>query len=110
MMGHLGAHMEIPGYLSVYVAEADGHPACAGWVYFYADSPFAELYGGSTVAQYRRRGLCYCGVGGTCKRHVRVAVGISPFNASPMSRPIAAKLGFEFLTFGHDYDWDLPTE
>jgi hypothetical protein len=110
MTGRLGAHMEIPGYLRVYVAEADGHPACAGWVYFTADSPFAELYGGSTVAQYRRRGLYSAVLAARVQAARARGCRYLTINASPTSRPIAAKHGFEFLTFGHDYDWDLPTE
>ncbi len=52
----LGSHMEIPGYLSVFVGYVDGNPVAAGWTYYNKGS-FAGLWGGSTVAAYRGRGL-----------------------------------------------------
>ena len=52
----LGQAMNIPGYLSVYVAYVGETPACAGWTYFY-EGQFAGLWGGSTLAAYRGQGL-----------------------------------------------------
>lgn len=56
----LGDHLEIPGYLSVYVVSLEGQPACAGWVYYHAHSQFASLWGGSTVPAYRGRAVQRC--------------------------------------------------
>ena len=53
----LGDHLGIPGYLSVYVAYVDDVPACAAWICFQPGSQFGGLWGGSTVAAYRGRGL-----------------------------------------------------
>jgi hypothetical protein len=48
MTDRLGSHLDIPGYLSLFVAYVDDQPACAGWTYFHPHSPFAGLWGGSS--------------------------------------------------------------
>ena len=54
----LGAHLEVPGYLNVYVAYIDDEPAATGWIYFHPGSDhFASIWGGSTVDKFRERGL-----------------------------------------------------
>ena len=46
-----------PDHLSVYVAYADNVPVACGWIRFPEASPFASLWGGSTVPELRNRGL-----------------------------------------------------
>lgn len=70
----LGDHLEIPGYLSIYVAYAEGQPACSGWIYFHENSHFASLWGGSTVPDYRRRGSTLPFSPPACKRPSGAAI------------------------------------
>jgi len=103
----LGDHLEIPGYLNVYVAYAEGEPACAGWVYFLPNSQFASLWGGSTVAALRGRGLY------TALLQMRVQAARArgyrylTIDAGDMSRPIVARHGFEELTMATSYNWPV---
>ena len=102
----LGSHLEVPGYVSVYVAYREAQPACSGWVYFHPNSQFADLFGGATVSEHRRRGLY------TAVLAIRVQEAISrgyrfvTTGASPESQPILAKNGFRLLTYAHAYEWE----
>lgn len=101
----VSGHMDIPGYLSLYVAYVDEQPACSGWTYFHAHSQFASLFGGATVAAYRQRGLY------TAVLAVRVQEAIArgcrylTTGASPMSQPILGQNGFEVLTYAYALEW-----
>lgn len=101
----LGDHLEIPGYLSVYVAYVEGQPACAGWIYFYPGSHFAGLWGGSTVAEYRKRGLYTAVLATRVQEAIRRGYRYLTIDASPMSRPIVARHGFHLLTMCHSRRW-----
>lgn len=101
----LGQHMQIPGYMSVYVAYAGGQPACCGWVTFQPNSQFATLWGGSTVPAYRRRGLYTAVLAARVQESLRRGCRYLAIDASPMSRPIVARHGFRLLTYAHDCEW-----
>jgi hypothetical protein len=101
----LGAHLEIPGYLEVYVAEVEGQPATAGWVYFPPGSQFGGLWGGSTVAAFRGRGLYQAVLAARVQAARRRGCRFLYIDASPMSRPIVARHGFEQLTTMQWFEW-----
>jgi len=101
----LGDHLEVPGYLSVYVAYVDGQPACSGWVYYHANSQFASLWGGSTVPDYRKRGLYTALLATRAQEAVRRGYRFLTIDASPMSHPIVAQHGFRLLTYAHACEW-----
>jgi hypothetical protein len=105
MRQRMGDHMEIAGYLSIFVAYVDQQPACVGWTYFHPNSQFAGLWGGSTLPEFRKRGL-YTAV---LAARVREAIGrgyrFLTIEASPMSRPIVAAHGFQLLTMTSSYGW-----
>jgi hypothetical protein len=105
MRQRLGDHLEIPGYLSVYVAYADGQPACAAWTYFYPNSHFAGLWGGSTVAGQRGRGLYTATLLARAQEAARRGVRFLMVDTTEMSRPIVAKHGFEPLAEKWTWDW-----
>jgi GNAT superfamily N-acetyltransferase len=101
----LGDHLEIPGYLQIYVAYVDDQPTCTGWVYFHEQSDFADLWGGSTVPAYRQCGL-YTAVLATRVQAARArGYRYLTIDAGPMSRPIVAKHGFQLLTYAHTCEW-----
>jgi GNAT superfamily N-acetyltransferase len=97
-----------PDGLSVYLARLDGQVASAAWVYFHHGSHFASLWGGATLPQYRRRGL-YTGLLAARAREARDrGFSLLYVDASPMSRPILEKHGFELLGFSYPCVWNAP--
>ncbi len=100
----MGLHLQIPGYLSLYAAYVDGQPASIAWTYFPGRN-FATLFGGTTLAEYRNRGLY------TSLLHLRIkeirerGYPFAVVDAGPMSRSIVAKHGFQHLTTVYDFEW-----
>ena len=108
MYKRLGGHMAIPGYLSVYVAYVADRPAAAGWIYFYGGH-FAGLWGGSTLAEFRGRGL-YTALLSARVREARARrVPYLTIDAGDMSRPIVARHGFEVITYATSCEWIQAT-
>ncbi len=101
----LGADLATPGYLSVYTAYVDGQPACAGWIYFHANGKFADLWGGSTLSEYRGRGLYTAVLAARVQEAVARGYQFVTIDASPMSRPIVARHGFRLLTMAWACKW-----
>lgn len=83
-----------PEHISIYIAYAGELPVACGWIYFPTESPFASLWGGSTLAEHRKQGFY------TALLAVRVQEAIArgrqylTIDASPMSRPIVERFGF----------------
>jgi hypothetical protein len=101
----LGAHLNIPGYLNVYVSYTEGQPACTGWIYFPENSQFASLWGGSTVPEYRGRGLYTAILAARVQEAIRRGRRFLVIDTSPMSQPIVARHGFRLLTVAHACEW-----
>jgi GNAT superfamily N-acetyltransferase len=87
-----------PNSLSIYVGYVDGHPASCGWVRFAPGSTFAGLWAGSTILQYRGRGLYRALVAARAREARARGVGFLNVDASAMSRPILERLGFQCIT------------
>jgi len=88
----------IPEQLSVYVGYVEGVAACAGWIYFRPNRQFASLWGGSTLAAFRRRGLYTSLLAARMDEARERGVRFLTIDARSMSRPIAQKFGFVVLT------------
>ncbi|HLO34062.1 MAG TPA: hypothetical protein VK249_33260 [Anaerolineales bacterium] len=100
----LGAHLQVPGYLSVYVAYVEDQPASLAWTYF-PRGHFATLFAGSTIAEYRKQGL-YTSLLATRLKEIRErGYPFAVVETGAMSRPIVAKYGFQHLTTVYDYEW-----
>ncbi len=99
----LGSHLKLPEYLNVYIVYAGGRPACAGWIYFHPRSHFAGLWGGSTVAEHRQKGLYTALLALRVQEAIRRGYRYLTINASEMSRPIVSKYGFELLANEYSY-------
>lgn len=100
----LGGHLNLPGYLSIYVAYVDDRPASVAWTYFPAGR-FALLFAGSTIATFRNQGL-YTGLLSTRLEEIRKReYYIAVVEAGSMSKPIVAKRGFRHLTTLFDYEY-----
>ncbi len=97
----LGGHLEIPGYVNVYVAYAEGQPACTAWVYFNPNGVFADLWGGSTLPAYRQRGLYMALLRVRVQAARQRGYRYLTVDAGPMSRPILERHGFRLLDIAH---------
>jgi hypothetical protein len=105
----LDPHLDVPDYQNIYVANIDEQPACTGWIYFHPKSQFAGLFGGATVSEYRQRGLYTEILAARVQEATRRGYRFLTTGASPMSRPLLAKNGFQLLTYAHAYEWgEIP--
>ncbi|MEH6452675.1 MAG: GNAT family N-acetyltransferase [Psychromonas sp.] len=102
----LGLKTQSPKSISIYVVYVDGKPVTSAWIIFNLDSPFASIWGGSTVEKYRGRGY-YCKL-----LNKRIAEAKSrgkkflSIDASDMSKGIVEKHGFKLIakTVGYVYE------
>lgn len=101
----LGGDMVKEGYLSVYVAYVNDVPASTAWIYFYPDSSFAGLWGGSTRAINRRLGLYSALLAARVQEASERGTRYLTIDASEMSRPIVARHGFRLLARAHGCQW-----
>lgn len=106
MRKRMGDHLDIPGFLSIYVAYADDEPGCAGWTYFYPNGHFAGLWGGSTVPDLRNRGLYTALLATRAQEALQRGYQFLYLDASEMSRPIVKKYGFQMLTTTTAYEYE----
>jgi len=88
---------ETPERMSAWVAYAEGRPVCAARVDFPERSPFASLWGGATLEGYRGRGIYTAVLAARAREAIGRGYRFLTIDASPMSRPIVAKLGFRLL-------------
>jgi len=101
----LGDHLELPGYLSVYVAYIHEKPVSTGWIYFHPHNPFATLNGGATIPEYRQRGLYTALVNTRLREAQERGYRFISTGASPFSRPILEQNGFYLLTVAYSMRW-----
>jgi hypothetical protein len=100
----LGAHLQIPGYLSVYIAYFEDQPASIAWTYF-PRGHFATLFAGSTLPAFRNHGLYSSLLAIRVQEIRRRGYSFAVVETGSMSRPIVAKHGFQHLTTVYDYEW-----
>jgi GNAT superfamily N-acetyltransferase len=98
-----------PAAISVYVADAGGEIVCAGWVRFTEGTEFASLWGGSTLAQWRRKGIYRAMVARRAELAAERGYAYLQVDASPDSRPILERLGLRVLTTTTPYVWTPPS-
>ena len=105
-----GALGNYPQQMSVYAAYTDELPVSAAWIYFPEGSQFASLWGGSTVSGFRKQGL-YTALLAVRAQEARARrVRYLTVDASPMSRPILEKYGFDLLAFSYPCKWKVETQ
>jgi GNAT superfamily N-acetyltransferase len=98
---------EYPDRISLYVAYVDGEPAAAGWIEFYPSKPIAGLWGGSTRAAFRGRGLYTALLARRAQEALQRGVSYLTVDASPMSRPILERLGFQLAAISNPCTWQV---
>jgi hypothetical protein len=101
---------EDPPHMSIYLATVNGEPACTAWIHFPQNSPFASLFGGSTVAAYRRQGVYAAVLAARAQEARQRGVRYLTVDASRMSRPILEKYGFELIGWSNPCKWKSKKE
>ncbi|HEY4462385.1 MAG TPA: GNAT family N-acetyltransferase [Streptosporangiaceae bacterium] len=106
----IGRIAAAPDGIAILAAEAGGEVVSAGWLAFFgpgADS-FARLLGGSTLPQWRGRGIYRALVAARAQRAAARSVKYLQVGASNDSAPILRRLGFRAVTTTTDYVWTPP--
>jgi hypothetical protein len=98
-----------PEQMSVYVAYINEQPVSAAWIYFPKHSQFASLWGGSTVSAFRKQGLYTALLAIRAQEAKSRQVKFLTVDASPMSRPILEKMGFEMIAYSYPCKWQLKS-
>jgi GNAT superfamily N-acetyltransferase len=89
-------------HLSLYGAYVDGRIVSAAWMYLHEGTPFASLWGGSTLADYRKRGYYSSLLAIRARVASEKGYPLLIVDASSMSKPILEKHGF------HCYGYSTP--
>jgi GNAT superfamily N-acetyltransferase len=93
------------GGLAVFVAEADGVVVSAGWVRFPSGTEFATFWGGSTLPEWRGRGIYRALVFRRAQLAAERGRRYVEVDASDDSRPILERLGFRPVTQTRPFVW-----
>lgn len=96
---------EQPDRTRIYVAYADGTPVSSGRLNLDPFSSFASLWGGTTLKEYRGRGLYTALVAIRAREAREHGARFLTVDARPMSRPILERIGFQLLTFANALHW-----
>jgi GNAT superfamily N-acetyltransferase len=98
-----------PHEVVVLVAEIDGRVISAAWLVCQPGTDFAGLWGGSTVREWRRRGIYRALVARRAQLACARGVRYLQVDASDDSKPILLKLGFRAVTTTTPYVWTPST-
>lgn len=94
-----------PDEIAVFVAEAGGEVVAAAWLVFRTGTEFAGLWGGSTLAAWRGRGIYRALVATRAQLAVARGTRFLQVDASDDSAPILRRLGFHAVTTTTPYVW-----
>ena len=91
-----------PTALTIMVAETDeeagGEVVSAGWIRYLAGTEFVTLWGGSTLPEWRRRGIYRALVAQRARLAQARGYTLMQVDASDDSRPILERLGLVAVT------------
>ncbi|MCW3815413.1 GNAT family N-acetyltransferase [Micromonospora sp. DR5-3] len=87
-----------PQSITVVVAEADGVVVSAGWVRYLRDTSFATLWGGSTLPEWRKKGIYRALVANRARLAEQRGKTLVQVDCSPDSRPVLERLGLVAVT------------
>ncbi|MCQ1060079.1 GNAT family N-acetyltransferase [Photobacterium sp. ZSDE20] len=94
----LNVKTQSPDEISIYVVYDDGKPVTSAWIVFNGDSPFAGIWGGSTIPGYRGRGHYSLLLNKRINEAKARGKQYLIIDASEMSRPIVEKHGFVLIS------------
>jgi len=95
-----------PDSIAIFIAYAGTKPVSTGWIRFHGRRAFATLWGGSTLAAYRSRGIYRRLVALLAALARARGVRYLAVEASDDSRPILERNGFQALTVIDSYVWN----
>lgn len=95
---------EEPERMSMWLVYVDGVPVCSARIDFPEKSPFASLWGGSTLEAYRKRGVYTAILSARAQEAIARGYRFLTIDASPMSRPIVTRHGFRLLSISNPCD------
>jgi GNAT superfamily N-acetyltransferase len=87
-----------PDSVTIVVAEAGDEMVSAGWVRYIHETEFATLWGGSTLAPWRQRGVYRALLAHRADLARQRGHSLLEVDASPDSRPILERSGFVAVT------------
>ncbi|MFG1809458.1 GNAT family N-acetyltransferase [Streptomyces sp. NPDC049040] len=94
-----------PDQIAVLVAESGGEIVSAAWLVHRPGTQFAGLWGGSTLAAHRGRGIYHALVAARARLAADRGVRYLQVDASDDSAPILRRLGFRAITTTTPYIW-----
>lgn len=95
---------------TVLLAEVEGAVVCAAWIRFHHGTGFASLWGGSTLPQWRRKGIYRAMVAYRAALAVEHGYRLLQVDASADSAPILTRLGLLAITTTTPYVWNPPAD
>ena len=100
---------DAPADVLVFVAEAGGQVVSSCRLEFTPGTDFAGLWGGSTLAAWRGRGIYRALVAHRARLAHQRGVRYLQVDASSDSKPILLRLGFQAITTTTPWVWTPPT-
>lgn len=98
-----------PDSVSLHIAYIDNQPVSFGRVEFsHGDNPFASIWSGSTLPDYRRQGIYTAVVASRLQEAQQRQYHYLTVDAKPdTSMPILSKLGFVTIAYSTPYNWSV---
>lgn len=96
-----------PDEISIYVVYLQGQPVTSAWLTFNGESPFAGIWGGSTIESERGKGFYSLLLNKRIAEAKARGKKYLIIDASEMSRPIVEKHGFQFITHTTGYEFNV---
>lgn len=89
------------GNLFLYASYIDGQAVSGAWMYLEKGTSFASLWGGSTLPEYRGKGLYTSLISIRAQKAKELGYRFLTVDASPMSNPILESKGFKCLAYSY---------
>lgn len=93
------------GEAEMWLAEVDGTVVCVGRLQVVPGTEFAGIWGGSTLPEYRGRGIYRALVSARARSAVRLGARYLHSDSTDMSRPILERSGLVPVTTTTPYVW-----
>ena len=96
---------DYPDRIRIYAVYVGEQPVSSAWMRLTTGSQFASLWGGSTLPDYRGAGHYTALLAVRAQAALKQGLRYLTVDASPMSRPVLEKLGFEVISTAHECNW-----
>lgn len=108
MVRALTGRLAVDPLMELWVAEAEGVMVCGGRLEPVADTDFAGLWGGATLAGWRGRGVYRALTAERARAALRAGMTLMNSDSTDDSRPILERAGFLKVSTTTPYRLDLP--